>query len=98
MLFRSHHGLLVHGSPPNISPDRRIGMTFVFHSPDVRQVGALPSSALLVRGEDRFGYFEHETPPLSETDPATIARHERGAALYRAKAEELGNHTIARHD
>jgi UPF0288 family protein (methanogenesis marker protein 3) len=31
-------------------------------------------------------------------DPETIARHERGAALYRAKGQELGNLTIARHD
>jgi hypothetical protein len=53
---------------------------------------------MLVRGEDRYGHFEPEEPPLSADDPQTIARHERGAALYRAKAEELGNVTIARRD
>ena len=93
-----HHAFLVHGSPPNISADRRVGVTFVYHSPALTQLGALKTSALLVRGEDRYGHFEPEQPPLSPDDPATIARHERGAALYRAKAEELGNHTIARHD
>jgi hypothetical protein len=51
-----------------------------------------------VRGQDRFGNFEAEAPPVSADDPATIARHERGARLYRAKAEELGNRTTARHD
>jgi hypothetical protein len=93
-----HHAYLVHGSPPNVSTERRVGVTFVYHSPALTQLGSLKTSALLVRGEDRYGHFELEEPPLTADDPATIARHERGAALYRAKAEELGNHTIARHD
>jgi hypothetical protein len=93
-----HHAFLVHGSPPNVSAERRVGVTFVYHSPALTQLGALKTSALLVRGEDRYGHFALEQPPLSPDDPATIVRHERGAALYRAKAEELGNHTIARHD
>lgn len=93
-----HHAFLVHGSPPNTTKDRRLGVTFVYHSPALKQLGALPASALLVRGQDRFAHFESELPPAAPDDPATIARHERGAALYRAKAEELGNRTIARHD
>jgi len=93
-----HHAFLVHGSPPNVSAERRVGVTFVYHSPALTQLGALKTSAMLVRGEDRYGHFELEQPPLSADDPVTIARHERGAALYRAKAEELGNHTITRHD
>ena len=93
-----HHALLIHGSPPNTTNDRRLGVTFVYHSPSLKQQGEVRTSALLVRGEDRYGYFEPEEPPLSADDPDTIARHERGAALYRAKAEELGNRTIARRD
>lgn len=93
-----HHAFLVHGSPPNISTDRRVGITFVYHAPSLKQIGRLPTSALLVRGQDRFGHFESEMPPAAADDAATIARHECGVALYRAKAEELGNRTIARHD
>ncbi|HEY4266139.1 MAG TPA: phytanoyl-CoA dioxygenase family protein [Micropepsaceae bacterium] len=93
-----HHAFLIHGSPPNATGQRRLGITFVYHSPPLRQLGTVRTSALLVRGEDRYGNFEPEQPPLSPDDPGTIARHERGAALYRAKAEELGNATIARHD
>ncbi len=93
-----HHAFLVHGSPPNTTKERRLGITFVYHSPALTQLGEAPGSALLVRGQDRYGHFEAEQPPLAPDDPATIARHERGAALYRAKAEELGNRTIARHD
>jgi non-heme Fe2+,alpha-ketoglutarate-dependent halogenase len=93
-----HHTFLIHGSPPNTSADRRLGITFVFHPPHLKQFGEVRTSAMLVRGEDRFGNFDPEMPPLSEDDPQTIARHEKGAAAYRAKAQELGNRTIARHD
>jgi hypothetical protein len=93
-----HHASLVHGSPPNLTGDRRMGITFVYHSPALRQLGEVRTGALLVRGQDRFGHFEAEQPPVSPDDPETIARHERGAALYRAKGQELGNLTIARHD
>jgi hypothetical protein len=93
-----HHAWMVHGSPANVSADRRIGMTFVYLPTSVGQIGEVRTSALLVRGKDRYGHYDLEQPPLSPDDPATIARHERGAALYRAKGEELGNHTIARHD
>ena len=93
-----HHAFLIHGSPPNRTTDRRLGVTFVYHPPSLMQIGEVRTSALLVRGQDRFGYFEPEVPPLSADDPDTIARHERGAGLYRAKAEELGNATIARRN
>jgi hypothetical protein len=73
-------------------------VTFVYHPPMLRQIGETRTSALLVRGQDRYGYFKPEQPPLSPDDPETIARHEHAVALYRAKAEELGNQTIARHD
>ena len=93
-----HHAFMVHGSPPNKSKERRVGVTFVYHSPSLTQLGSLKTSALLVRGKDRYGHFEAEKPPLAADDPDTIARHERWAGLYRAKAAELGNATIARHD
>ena len=93
-----HHAFMVHGSPPNTTKDRRLGVTFVYHPPSLTQLGEIRTSALLVRGADRYGYFQPEQPPLSPDDPDTIARHERGAGLYRAKAEELGNATIARLD
>ncbi len=93
-----HHAWMVHGSPPNRSTDRRIGVTFVYHPPHLRQIGAVRTSALLVRGEDRYRHFDHERPPQSPDDAETIVRHERGAALYRAKAQELGNRNIGRLD
>ena len=93
-----HHAFMIHGSPANTSTDRRMGVTFVYHPPSLRQIGELRTSALLVRGQDRFHNFDSEEAPLAADDPDTIERHERFASLYRAKAEELGNRTIARHD
>ncbi len=93
-----HHAWMIHGSPPNKGSERRIGITFVYHPPHLRQKGQLRTTALLVRGEDRFGHFDMEQPPVSADDPETIAHHERCASLYRAKAQELGNQTIARFD
>lgn len=93
-----HHAFLIHGSAPNRSTGPRMGMTLIYHSPALRQLGNERTSALLVRGEDRFGNFEHEKPPGGEDDPASLARFERAAALYRAKVRELGNMTINRFD
>lgn len=93
-----HHAWMVHGSAANRGSDRRIGVTFVYHPPHLRQTGAVRTSAMVVRGEDCYRHFDHERPPVAADDPETIARHERGAALYRAKARELGNRNIGRLD
>jgi len=93
-----HHAYMIHGSPPNETANRRLGITFVYHSPRLTQLGDIRTSALLVRGEDRYGHFWPEQPPVSADDPKTVARHERCATLYRLKAQELGNRTIARLD
>jgi len=93
-----HHAFLIHGSPPNVAADRRMGLTFIYHPPGLGQLGKERTSALLVRGEDRFGNFDHERPPLAADDPETIARHEHAVAIYRAKVRELGNATVTRYD
>lgn len=93
-----HHAFLIHGSLPNTGTERRIGMTFIYHPPGLRQLGRCRTSALLVRGRDRFGHFDHESPPFAADDPDTIARHERAVAAYRAKVRELGNDAVTRYD
>jgi hypothetical protein len=72
-----HHVRLVHGSAPNRSSDRRIGVAIRYIAPYVRQVNGGRDSAWLVRGEDRYGNFVHETPPVADMDPAAIAEHDR---------------------
>lgn len=72
-----HHVRLVHGSEPNHSSDRRIGVAFRYIAPYVRQVNGGQDSAWLVRGEDRYGNFVHETPPVADMDLAALAEYER---------------------
>ena len=93
-----HHSFLIHGSLPNQTTDLRMGMTLIFHRPGLRQMGDSRTSALLVRGEDRFNHFDHEQPPGAEDDADTISRYQHAAGLYRNKVKEMGNQTIERFD
>lgn len=72
-----HDVQIVHASDPNQSDDRRIGVAIRYISPNVSQVNAENDSAWLVRGEDKFGHFIHETPPKADMDTAALAEHER---------------------
>lgn len=93
-----HHAFLIHGSLPNKAPDRRIGMTFIYHPPQLRQLGACRTSALLVRGDDPYGMFDHEQAPIDGDVAGNVKRHGAAAAAYREKVRELGNSTVARLD
>lgn len=93
-----HHVCAIHGSLPNMSEDRRMGVTFCFHAPHIKQRGDRRTSALLVRGEDRYGYYDLETPPSGNAGPDEIASHEHAVALYRAKEAEMGKATVTRLD
>ena len=82
-----HHVRLVHGSAPNPSLDRRIGFAIRYIPTSIRQLEG-EDSATLVRGEDRFHYFEHEPSPRIDMDPALLELHRQIAArnakiLYR---------------
>jgi ectoine hydroxylase-related dioxygenase (phytanoyl-CoA dioxygenase family) len=93
-----HHAFLVHGSLPNNAPDRRMGITFIYHPPQLGQLGNCRTSALLVRGEDPYGKFDHEQAPDLTDMAGNIARHEKAVSTYREKVRELGNRTVARLD
>jgi phytanoyl-CoA dioxygenase PhyH len=71
-----HHVRLVHGSPPNPSDDRRIGLAIRYIPTSVRQVAG-EDSATLVRGVDTYGHFEHEPRPTRDMDPDFVALHQR---------------------
>src|SRR3546814_15389506 len=72
-----HHVLAAHASEPNRSDDRRIGIAIRYVPPYVRQINGDRDSALLVRGEDRYGNFIHEKPPVADMDAAALAEHKR---------------------
>lgn len=66
-----HHFRLAHSSEPNNSDRRRIGILFVFCSTHVKPTNEL-NSAILVRGEDEFGYWNSDPIPESDLDPAHL--------------------------
>jgi non-heme Fe2+,alpha-ketoglutarate-dependent halogenase len=69
-----HHVKLVHGSEPNRSNDRRIGLAIRYIPTDVRQL-KVRDSATLVRGVDRHGNFDHEPRPERDLDERSLAAH-----------------------
>lgn len=71
-----HHVRLVHGSPPNPSPDRRIGFAIRYIPTSLRQLEG-EDSATLVRGIDRFGHFELEPRPETDLAADMLAYHRR---------------------
>ena len=72
-----HHGKLLHSSAPNRSPQRRIGLAIQYIRPSVRQTVAQTDFAMLVRGEDRYGHFEHVSAPEEDLSDSALAWHNR---------------------
>ena len=70
-----HHVKLVHGSEPNRSNDRRIGLAIRYIPTDLKQL-KVRDSATLVRGVDRHGNFDLEPRPKRDLDGAAMAAHE----------------------
>jgi len=80
-----HHGWTIHRSGPNVSDDRRIGLNVQYVAPHNKQEGAA-RTATIVRGEDRFGYYEAEGRPQSALD---VERAEELLAADRAMKESF---------
>ncbi|WMS42335.1 phytanoyl-CoA dioxygenase family protein [Acuticoccus sp. MNP-M23] len=81
-----HHVLLVHGSKPNRSNDRRIGFALRYIPTHLAQTKTR-DYATLVRGEDTHHNFVHEPRPAADLDIAAVAAHKASmeaqvAALY----------------
>jgi hypothetical protein len=72
-----HHVRIVHGSEANSSADRRIGFAIRYIPTYVRQTEGPRDTAMLVRGEDSYHYFDHEPRPQSDMHPDAVAFHRR---------------------
>lgn len=73
--FSLHHTHLIHRSGANRSSDRRIGIGLSYIPTHVRHVGPNRLSAMLVRGQDRYGNFDIEPRPAADYDSAARAFH-----------------------
>jgi hypothetical protein len=90
-----HNYCAAHGSGPNLSPDRRIGVSMHFMPPATKQVVGGWDCAALVRGEDRHGHFERAPVPVRDFDPEAVAFHAKAAkamrdVLYAGAEKKLG--------
>lgn len=71
-----HHGLTIHGSGPNQSQDRRIGLVIRYIRPDMEQKVGARDFVMAARGEDRFGHFTHVPRPDALFSPASLIVYE----------------------
>ncbi len=78
-----HNYRLAHASGPNVSQDRRIGISMHFMPPDTQQIVGDWDSAALVRGVDPYGHFEPTPIPAHDFDAAAVAFHAKASAGVR---------------
>jgi len=75
-----HHLAMVHGSARNNSGYRRIGYAVRYIAPHVEPVGR-HETAMLARGEDRYGHYDLEPRPQANLDSEAVAAFERAVAI-----------------
>jgi non-heme Fe2+,alpha-ketoglutarate-dependent halogenase len=68
-----HHVKIAHGSGPNTTDDRRIGLVIRYVPAHVRQVAGKHDSAMLVRGQNRHRHFELQPRPSGDFTEAGLA-------------------------
>ncbi|MBV9566376.1 MAG: phytanoyl-CoA dioxygenase family protein [Bradyrhizobium sp.] len=83
-----HHVLLFHGSEPNQSDDRRIGLAIRYIPTRLKQAVGARDWATLVRGRDDYHHFEPAHEPKRDLEPVALAFHrmvseEQVRVLYR---------------
>ena len=88
-----HHGLMIHGSGPNVSGDRRIAVAIRYCTPQIAQQVAAKDYAILARGADRTGNFINFTPPRAPFTAESLAlydeiRNAQSAALMNGAATD----------
>ena len=84
-----HHVKVVHGSEPNRSNDRRIGLGISYIPTHARCTAANRVTAMLVRGRDKYGPFDEERRPTIEAGPEERAFHADAVARFRAMNASL---------
>jgi len=79
-----HHGWTIHASSPNTSNDRRIGLNIQYINPRMRQKKAASDSAMLIRGEDRYGHYETDQPATEWLPQDAATRIQESTQKYHA--------------
>ncbi|HXP04221.1 MAG TPA: phytanoyl-CoA dioxygenase family protein [Stellaceae bacterium] len=92
--FSLHHELAVHRSAPNHAAHRRVGIGLNYVPTHVRVNGPVRLKAMLVRGDDKYGYWDLIDPPAGERDAAALTTHQQVSDRYR----ENYKIQVVRHD
>lgn len=90
-----HHGLTIHGSGPNVSDDRRIGLAIRYLNPKAQQEVADRDFAMLVRGKDEVSNFTHIPAPTGLFSPDALDLYEE---IRRTQAKALAQGAEAKVD
>ncbi|MCW2239404.1 phytanoyl-CoA dioxygenase family protein [Azospirillum canadense] len=80
--FSMHHERTVHGSLPNPSPGRRIGLAFFYMPAHVRSTLGR-RAALPIAGSDSYGHWDRDPEPRFDLDPESLAFLDRVWNQYR---------------
>ena len=70
-----HHVKIAHGSGPNETDERRIGLVIRYVPAHVRQTTGKRDTAALVRGENRYGNFDLQPRALGDFTDEALAVH-----------------------
>lgn len=89
-----HHGMTIHGSGPNRSADRRIGVVIRYMSTEVKPQNEAPDFAVLALGSYDFSAFNEIPRPEALFHPAALARYD---AIRAAQASvKLANAKVSK--
>jgi hypothetical protein len=77
-----HHESVVHGSAPNNADHPRVGLSIHYVAPHIKETRFDGSTAMLVRGENKYDYWGVDPEPQKDMDPICIAAMEETRALY----------------
>jgi non-heme Fe2+,alpha-ketoglutarate-dependent halogenase len=80
--FSMHHERTWHASSPNPSTRRRVGIAFFYMPARTRSILGR-RTATLVRGEDKYGYWDSEPTPKTDLDPVCMKFLRESWARYR---------------
>ena len=78
-----HNVKCAHGSGPNKTDDRRIGLSLHYMPTHTKQLYSEWDSAALVRGKDQHNHFVHAPVPTKDFDPEAVAFHKRASDTVR---------------
>jgi hypothetical protein len=80
--FSLHHELLVHGSAPNMTSDRRLGISFACVPTEAKPLSG-PTTGVLIAGDNVPGHWVLNREPAFDLDPVSMAELKAVQDAYR---------------